>query len=144
MRALSIPQPWAWAILYAGKQIKNCPEATDYRGPLLIHAAKRYDMDAKRWMEHDLRLEVPSNLQRGGIVGRVVLTDCFIPARVAAARETVRHPDHALVTELAKSPWWMGPVYWYLTKPQPLPFMRCRGYPGLFEAPEQGVLELVS
>lgn len=38
--ALSIRQPWLWAILKAGKRIENRKWKTSYRGPLLLHAAK--------------------------------------------------------------------------------------------------------
>ena len=40
MKALSIRQPWAWAILHAGKRIENRDwRSCHYRGPLLIHAS---------------------------------------------------------------------------------------------------------
>jgi len=38
-RALSIRQPWAYAILHLGKDIENRPWRTNFRGPLLIHAS---------------------------------------------------------------------------------------------------------
>jgi hypothetical protein len=39
--AISVRQPWAWAIMYGGKPIENREWRTPpgYRGPLLIHAA---------------------------------------------------------------------------------------------------------
>lgn len=40
MKALSVKQPWAWAIIHAGKDIEKRTWRTDYRGPLLIHAGK--------------------------------------------------------------------------------------------------------
>lgn len=47
MKAISLWQPWAWAILHAGKRIENRyradgekPALCSYRGPLLIHASK--------------------------------------------------------------------------------------------------------
>ncbi len=40
MKALSLRQPWAWAILHAGKRIENRDWGTAYRGPLLLHASK--------------------------------------------------------------------------------------------------------
>lgn len=40
MKALSIRQPWAWAIVNAGKRVENRTWETRYRGPILIHAAK--------------------------------------------------------------------------------------------------------
>lgn len=41
MKALSIRQPWAWAILNAGKRTENreWKYPAKYRGPVLIHAA---------------------------------------------------------------------------------------------------------
>jgi hypothetical protein len=40
MRALSIRQPWAWLIVHGFKPVENRDWATDYRGPLAIHAGK--------------------------------------------------------------------------------------------------------
>jgi hypothetical protein len=40
MKALSIHQPWTWAILNAGKTVENRRWSTSQRGPLLIHASK--------------------------------------------------------------------------------------------------------
>jgi len=37
---LSIRQPWAWAIVHAGKDIENRNWPTRFRGRFLIHAAK--------------------------------------------------------------------------------------------------------
>ena len=34
MKALSIHQPWAWAILNAGKTVENRTWSTNYQGPL--------------------------------------------------------------------------------------------------------------
>jgi hypothetical protein len=38
MRALTVKQPWAWAILHAGKDIENRGWRTHYKGPLVIHS----------------------------------------------------------------------------------------------------------
>jgi hypothetical protein len=43
VNALIIRQPWAWAVVYAGKDVENRTWQTSYRGPLLIHAAKDDD-----------------------------------------------------------------------------------------------------
>jgi hypothetical protein len=37
MRAITVRQPWAWAITH-GKNVENRSRGTSYRGPLLIHA----------------------------------------------------------------------------------------------------------
>jgi hypothetical protein len=41
MKALSLWQPWASAIVMGRKHIETRHWSTNYRGPLLIHAAKR-------------------------------------------------------------------------------------------------------
>jgi hypothetical protein len=43
MRALTVRQPWAWAIFH-GKPVENRSWATKYRGDLLIHARKQFDL----------------------------------------------------------------------------------------------------
>lgn len=42
MKALTIWQPWASAILLSGKDVENRTWRTDYRGPVLVHAGKGY------------------------------------------------------------------------------------------------------
>lgn len=46
-RILTVRQPWAWAIIHGGKNVENRVRnlAGDYRGPVLIHAAKAYADD---------------------------------------------------------------------------------------------------
>lgn len=40
MKALSIKEPWATLIVYAGKDVENRTWEMGYRGPLLVHASK--------------------------------------------------------------------------------------------------------
>lgn len=40
--ALTVHQPWATAIIWAGKNVENRAWPTKYRGPLLIHASKKH------------------------------------------------------------------------------------------------------
>lgn len=42
-KAISIIQPWASAIAFAGKDIENRSWRTHYRGPVAIHASGSYD-----------------------------------------------------------------------------------------------------
>ncbi|HHY88739.1 MAG TPA: ASCH domain-containing protein, partial [Chloroflexi bacterium] len=44
MKALSVRQPWAWLIAQGYKTVENRTWATNYRGPLLIHAGKKPDL----------------------------------------------------------------------------------------------------
>ena len=46
MKAITIKQPWAWAIIFAGRDIENRSWYTHHRGPLLIHAGAAYQADA--------------------------------------------------------------------------------------------------
>lgn len=48
MRILTVRQPWAWAIIFGGKDVENRPRnlAGDYTGPVAIHAGLSMDLDA--------------------------------------------------------------------------------------------------
>jgi len=50
MRALTVRQPWAWAIVYGGKDVENRSRniAGSYRGPVAIHAAT----SAAKWSDY--------------------------------------------------------------------------------------------
>jgi hypothetical protein len=115
--AISIRQPWAWLILYAGKDIENRTWKTAFRGPVLIHAAKgmtRAGYHAALIFAMDLGVNVPDwkELQRGGIVGQVDLVNCVTSSR---------------------SPWFEGPYGFVLRNPKPLPFQPNRGALGIFK-----------
>ncbi|MFB4314674.1 hypothetical protein [Actinomadura sp. 21ATH] len=46
MQAISVQQPWAFAIARGGKAVSNQDLPTAHRGPLLIHASMRVDLKA--------------------------------------------------------------------------------------------------
>jgi hypothetical protein len=72
--ALSVRQPWAWAIIAGGKDVENRSWNSRYRGPLLIHAGRALDPDG--FAELQARgLEPPAQLVRGAIIGQVRLVD---------------------------------------------------------------------
>lgn len=94
MRALSIRQPWLWAIFHGGKTVENRDWAgCDYRGPILLHASKGCGKqefedaaDAIMFARADLGLpprEPPplEQLPRGCICG------------IACIVNAVRHPN---------------------------------------------------
>ena len=82
--ALSLRQPWAWAILNAGKDIENRSWPTRHRGLTLIHAAKvmirreyeEFDDYANTFGRATKKLPEFPDLPRGGIVGQVEIVDC--------------------------------------------------------------------
>lgn len=78
VRALTICQPWAWAILHAGKNLENRGWGTGYRGALLIHAGKsRAWLDAIEWLRR-VGFDCPDadGLDFGAIVGQVDQIGC--------------------------------------------------------------------
>jgi hypothetical protein len=87
MKALSIRQQWAWLIVSGQKDIENQTWKTNYRGPLLIHAASSFAGMSFEEIEDGYRVKLPprDKLRRGGIVGDCDLVDC-----VAKHRRSVR------------------------------------------------------
>lgn len=43
MKALTVKQPWAWAIVSGRKDVENRSRRTNHRGELLIHAGLNFD-----------------------------------------------------------------------------------------------------
>ena len=125
--ALSVRQPWAWAIIQAGKQHENRSWGSwnhhlkKQRGPVCIHASTGMTRDeyeeAKRFMASrcGVTCPPPHELVRGGIIGSVEIIDC-----VAAS----------------DSPWFMGEFGFLLRDPQPLPFTPWKGQLGFFDVPD--------
>ncbi len=83
-RVLSIHGPWAWSIIYAGKDIENRTWGTAYTGPILIHASsRRYTGDtleeARRYIAKCSKMpleKVPMEFPTSAILGSVDVVDC--------------------------------------------------------------------
>lgn len=118
--ALSLRSPWPWVILRPDvtdpaeratlgvdqiKDIENRTWPTKFRGPVLVHCSKSFDLEGLIWIQREIGLIVPVQ-PMGGIVGVVTITDC------------VTHSD---------SPWFFGPYGFMLAEARPLPFMACKG-----------------
>lgn len=73
LKALSIRQPWANAILF-GKDVENRSRYFSHRGPLLIHASQKLDREALV----DPRIIALSgdDLLVGHLIGIVTVLDC--------------------------------------------------------------------
>jgi hypothetical protein len=133
MKALSIRQPWAWAILHAGKDVENRDwqprnPGLHFRGEFLIHASgnmTRSEYEDFIAFAHDVSLRIPfppghtvplfGDLQRGGIVGKARVID--------------------VVTQ-HQSPWFFGPMGLVLADVRPLPFVPLKGALGFFDVPD--------
>ncbi|HUI27943.1 MAG TPA: ASCH domain-containing protein [Candidatus Kryptonia bacterium] len=81
MKAITIKQPWAWAIIFAGKDIENRSWYLHYRGPLLIHAGAAYQANA-RLHEGNPSTRSPQ-LEFSAIIGVVDLVDVVQRSKVA-------------------------------------------------------------
>jgi hypothetical protein len=77
-KALTLKQPWAWAITQLGKNIENRSWPTKYRGELYIHAGVGWDSEGPKWIAQKFGIEVPSHseLPSGVLVAKCHLTDC--------------------------------------------------------------------
>jgi hypothetical protein len=84
-KALSIRQPWAWAVIYGGKDVENRPPGAIKRmekrfgETIYVHAGKFKNADhhayASDWMAEWAGIACPSadKLAYGGIIGTAKL-----------------------------------------------------------------------
>jgi len=81
MKAISLWQPWATLMAIGSKRNETRSWPTSHRGPLAIHAAKKWDGHLKRlctlppYNEHLSKFD-PDDLPRGAIVCVVNVIDC--------------------------------------------------------------------
>lgn len=118
MKVLSIRQPYASAIAWGEKTVEHRSWATDYRGPLLIHASGGpYTLD----LEDGDTMPLPY----GAIIARVTLADVrpFTMADCEGACIESALPGYA----------------WVLTRPVQIQPVRVKGKLNLWEW--QGALE---
>jgi hypothetical protein len=95
VRAISLHQPHAAFIQYGLKPFETRSWATDYRGPLLIHAAKRLMTDRDSQFAAQIFYEISETeawwedfpIFHGGFVCVVDVTDCFMGHLVVEAPE---------------------------------------------------------
>ena len=118
MKALSVKQPWAWAIIHAGKNVENRPKLTHLRQPIAIHASQA---PARGWEEwYPRRAEKPPPRDEwflGAIIGFVDLVDCV---------------------EESRSKWFGGPYGYILENPRPLVKpVYCMGALGFWDIPPE-------
>lgn len=135
MKAISIWQPWASLIALGHKRIETRGWSTGHRGPLLIHAAKKWD-DTIEQMCHGLRIELglcgitdPASLPRGVAVCVVDLLSCRavedLPPGSTNARERALG-DYSP----GRFAWQLGNVRRFRVTPQVI------GKQGLFDVPD--------
>jgi hypothetical protein len=113
MKALSLQQPWAWAIIHAGKDIENRTWIKHFRGTFAVHASGTLMRHAE-FPRGALRPE-PEDLVTSAIIGFVDLVD---------------------VVTVHRSRWFAGPIGFVLANPRPLrAAVPCKGKLGFWEIP---------
>lgn len=119
-KALSVRQPWAWAIIFAGKDIENrswqaMNHGLNVRGTIALHASSGMTraeyQDAADFMA-SIGVECPPaiDLARGAVIGTVEVVD---------------------VVSESLSPWFFGPRGLVLRNPKtcvPTPVKGALGY----------------
>lgn len=131
--ALSVRQPWAWAIIHGGKVIENRSHGAIRSGGMdcrriAIHAAtgirrKEYDWAVWRMAQDGVTVPHPRDLVRGGIIGAVDVVD--------------------IVTS-SDSPWFGGPCGLVLAAPASCTPIPAKGALGYFRWEESGTLSAPS
>ncbi len=118
MKALTVCNPWAWAIMFGPKRIENRTWVTRHRGPLLIHAGL-----SRQWLgsEGDLLPGLPplDQLVYGAILGTVDVVDCRPLAECSS-----------------NDPFASGPWCWVLENPRAFAHpIACRGSLNIWKVP---------
>lgn len=161
MKAISLWQPWASLLVLGSKTIetRSCP--THYRGPLLIHAAKRKNISeliyyGSCWAFHAAFHPIGGSgmgkngvglydLPFGAIIGQVDLVDCRPTGSFTGDElDTLRYPPgvtHMSWTERVLGNFERGRYGWVMANPKvfetPIPF---KGSQGFFEVPKEVIL----
>lgn len=127
--ALSVRQPWAWAILHGGKAIENRTAGAIRAGgmtlgPVALHAAADMTEAEYRWgvdrlRRHGVAAPRPEALPRRGVIGRVEVVD--------------------IVTD-SDSEWFGGPMGLVLARPEACAPIPAAGALGCFEWSASGAL----
>lgn len=85
MKALTLTQPWASAIVLGHKTIETRSWTTRYRGPIAIHAAKGFPKWAREFAETERALgRVPERLPLGAVIAVARIVDVRPTEELAA------------------------------------------------------------
>lgn len=129
MKALSLTQPWATAIILGVKQVETRSWSTNYRGLIAIHAAKTFPKWAKDFANTEYTLgRLPCIYPLGAIIGLAKIAEVgrteFVQFAVSAIERL--YGDYS-----------EGRYGWRLTDvialPEPIP---CKGALGLWNVPQ--------
>lgn len=139
MKALTLTQPWATLVAIGAKKIETRSWNTSYRGPLAIHAAKGFPVQAKDFSIMSPCYEVlqgfgftriPDELPLGAVIATCTLVDVhridrydFRPGQ--RGWEIERHFWEATEQEKAFGDYSIDRYMWFLSDvvilPEPIP-----------------------
>ena len=128
MKALSIKQPWAWAIMdvKADKDVENRHWRTHFRGTIAVHASQsmtRNEYDEFLYIYEELiqkpcsEVPIKNAFAFGAIIGTVEIVDC-----VTAYNSAWFFGDYGFILQNPKS----------LVRP-----IKCKGALGFWEVPKE-------
>lgn len=97
-RALSLIQPWAWAVVHGPKDVENRVWWSGLRGPFWIAASaqvtRRYYEQAREIIQArspGLRVPALEELDYGCIIGSASIVDCILPGGFKLENEDRDH-----------------------------------------------------
>ncbi len=142
MRALTLWQPWAWAMSIGLKRIENRswePPAWLLGEHFALHASMKWDRASHETLEGALipRAQEPDVPDRLELVYGAVVATCRLSLVVTSADAAEKHAG------FDQRRWFMGPYGWVVGDVRQLAApVSCRGYQGLWNLPPD-VLEKV-
>lgn len=144
MKALTVQQPWAWAIVHGGKLIENRTQLWSYRGPLAIHAGARWsDRGDGSDLVHAAFHEAHPQFRSGVRCGKLPRWPFAMGAIVGVAELVDAHPDAGCCKPWGESAYVEHGgrerrriTHLVLENPRPLPEpIPCKGALGLWTPP---------
>lgn len=156
MKAITVKQPWAWAIRWGFKPVENRSQRTAYRGKLAIHAGLDWSTRGEQspavraaWREWSKSIPLypepgretgfPGDLREhslwldaGGVIATVDLVDCHDATPTPRLDGTLGVCCEPWGEHNGRRRTW----HWVLENPQWLKLIPCRGRLGLWTLPD--------
>ena len=95
MKALTVKQPWAWAIIHGGKDVENRSRPTKHRGQMYIHAGKASSQEGIDFLRARGQWPV-TDWKLGYVIGTVDVVGCHHADECAADDEGFMCSEWAL------------------------------------------------
>lgn len=146
--ALSLIQPWAWAVIHGPKDIENRTWWAEMRGPIWIAASaqvtRRYYDQARELIKGIGGIDCPplEALDYGCIIGSASIVDCILPGgyHAHATREEHKRNFHPLHPH----PWHFPEQYGYVLADR-IPLAKpvaCKGHQRWWRVPKDVLAQL--